>query len=80
MRGERIPNGGDGSRFLGGAQNYFARLGADVGVSDSFRVGISHLRTELKDRQAGHAHAGHADEAFSFAGDSNLTALDFVWK
>ncbi|QYZ65227.1 MAG: hypothetical protein OI74_08015 [Gammaproteobacteria bacterium (ex Lamellibrachia satsuma)] len=80
LRGERFPTGGDGNKLLGGAQNYFARLGADVGVSNSFRVGLSHMRAEPKDRQAGHAHAGHADEIFSFAGDSNLTALDFVWK
>ncbi len=80
LRGERFPAGGDGSKFLGGTQNYFARLGADVGASSSFRVGLSLMRAEPKDRQAGHAHAGHADEIFSFAGDSNLTALDFVWK
>lgn len=80
LRGERFPAGGNGSEFLGGAQNYFARLGADVGASNSFRVGFSHLRAEPKDRQGGHAHAGHADEIFSFTGDSNLTALDVVWK
>ena len=80
LRGEGFPAGGDGNEFLGGAQNYFARIGTDVGASNSFRVGLSHLRAEPKDRQAGHAHAGHADETFSFAGDSNLSALDFVWK
>lgn len=80
LRGARFPAGDDGSEYLGGAQNYFARLGADVGVSNSFRLGLSHLRTEPKDRQGGHAHAGHNDETFAFGGDSNLTALDFVWK
>ncbi|MCP4409885.1 MAG: hypothetical protein GY807_19505 [Gammaproteobacteria bacterium] len=80
LRGERFPAGGDGSEFFGGAQNYFARVGNDVGPSNSFRVGLSHLRTEPKDRQSGHAHGGQVDEIFSFAGDSNLTALDFIWK
>ncbi|MEN8129744.1 MAG: TonB-dependent receptor [Pseudomonadota bacterium] len=80
LRGERFPAGGDGSEFLGGAQNYFARLGSDVGASNSFRVGLSQLRTDPKDRQSGHAHDGQVDETFSFAGDSNLTALDIIWK
>jgi hypothetical protein len=80
LRGEGFPSSGGGSDFLGDVQNYFARLGADLNESNSFRVGLSHLRASPEDRQAGHSHEGHAEEVFSFAGDSNLTVLDLVWK
>lgn len=80
LRGERFPAGEDGSQFLGAAQNYFARAGRDVGVSHSFRIGLSHLRTDPDNRESGHAHAEHLDETFRFTGDSDLTALDLVWK
>jgi len=80
LRGERFPAGGHGDQFLGDAQNYFVRIGRDVGLSHSFRLGISHLQTDPQDRQGGHAHAGHADETFSFAGDSDLTIADLIWK
>lgn len=82
LRGQRFPGGGDGSRFRGDAQNYFARLGNDVGTSNSFRVGLSHLRAEPTEREGGHGHGhdDHEDETFSFGGDSQLSALDFIWK
>jgi len=85
LRGEHFPAGGDGSDFLGGAQNYFARIGQDVNEEHSFRLGLSHLRAEPVDRTGGHDHghedeSGHHDETFSFSGNSNLTVLDAVWK
>ncbi|MEN8175493.1 MAG: hypothetical protein ABFS23_07005 [Pseudomonadota bacterium] len=84
LRGESFPSGGDGSDFLGDARNYFARIGADIGDSQSFRLGLSHLRAQPLDRSGDHAHgdAGdeHGDESLGFSGDSNLTVLDATWK
>lgn len=80
LRGDNFPGGGDGGQALGDAHNLFVRYGRDIGRHQSLRLGLSHLRVSPTDRQAGHAHAGHADEVFSFAGDSGLTALDLVYK
>ena len=61
LRGEKFPSSGDGSKFLGDAQNYYVRLGGDAGLSNSYQLGLSHLRTSPEDRTGGHAH-GHEDE------------------
>lgn len=83
LRGGSFPASGDDGRFLGGAQNYFVRLGGDVGIEHSYQFGLSHLRTSPDGRSGGHAH-GHEEEAheeeFAFSGDSNLTVADLVWK
>lgn len=80
LRGERFTAGGNGDQFLGDAQNYFIRVGHDIGLSHGFRLGLSYLQTDPQNRKVGHAHAEHADETFSFSGDSDLTVADFVWK
>jgi len=82
LRGERFPASGDGSDALGAAHNYFVRAGGDVGLSHSYRAGLSHLRTDPKDRSSGHAHGHdeHGDETFAFSGSSNLTVADLTWK
>lgn len=85
LRGEHFPASGDGDAFLGGTQNYFARIGRDLGPEQSFRLGLSYLTAEPDGRTGGdgHDHGGEAsdhDETFSFSGDSDLTVLDAVWK
>lgn len=57
-------------------------MGRDVGLSHSFRLGLSHLRTDPEGRTSGHAHAHdeHGDETFAFSGSSNLSVADLVWK
>ena len=84
LRGDSFPASGDGSRFLGDAQNYFARIGSDLGTSHSYRVGLSHLRTNPVERTSGHMHdheaESHDEHQAAFSGDSNLTILDAVWK
>lgn len=79
LRGDNFPGGGDGGRFIGDTHNVFMRIGGDIGVDQSYRIGLSQLRTSPTDRAGGHAHDG-AVETFSFAGDSKLTALDLVYK
>jgi hypothetical protein len=84
LRGENFPSGSDGTDFIGNTQNVFARVGADLGDSQSFRVGLSHLRAQPLDRSGGHAHGHedgeHGEESLGFTGDSDLTALDATWK
>lgn len=62
-----------------GAWTMFAKLGGDVGDSHSWQLGLSHINADAIERSGGHVHDGEA-EPESFAGDSDLTAIDFVWK
>ncbi len=82
LRGDRFPGSGDGSKALGSAQNYFLRVGRDVGLSHSFRLGLSHLRADPTGRTSGHAHGHdeHGEETFAFSGSSNLSVADLIWK
>ena len=59
------------------AVTLFAKVGGDVGASNSWQAGLSHVSSDAVDRAAGHEGE---DEAGLFSGDSNLTAVDFVWK
>ncbi len=78
-RGERYPAGGaadDGK----GTQAFFVELGGDVGTSHSWMLGLSRWSAEIAGRQSGsHTHGG-AVEIPTFTGDSDVTALDMVWK
>lgn len=71
---ERNSNGAN-SRAL------FARIGDDWGTSHSWRAGISHLRTEARERET-HMESGligdHAIAAFD--GRSRVWLADFVYK
>ena len=66
-----------------GAWTLFAKLGGDVGNSNSWQLGVSHIAADAIERSTAHGH-GHAHEgeaaAETFTGDSELTVVDFVWK
>ena len=66
-----------------GAWTLFAKLGGDVGNSNSWQLGVSHITADAIERSTAHEH-GHANEAEAaaetFTGDSDLTVVDFVWK
>ena len=79
-RGERFPAGG-ASNDGRGAQSVFAEFGGDVGNSHAWQLGFSHWRADIEDRQSGgHAHDEAATETPSFNGDSEISAIDMVWK
>ncbi len=62
LRGERYPAAGAGNSGFG-AWTAHARIGGDVGISNSWLAGISYLSAESMDRVAGHAHGDeHGDE------------------
>jgi len=56
-----------------GAYTLFAKLGGDIGTSNSWLVGLSYVGADAVERSAD----GNGD---AFTGDSDLTVLDFVWK
>ena len=60
-----------------GAYTLFTRLGGDVGDSNSWLVGLSHVSVDAIDRAGGHEGE---EEGGAFSGDSDLTIVDFVWK
>jgi hypothetical protein len=57
----------------------FAKIGGDVGDSNSWQAGLSHIAADVADRSG----ATGADPAVApelFTGNSDLTVFDFVWK
>jgi len=58
-----------------GATALYAHLGDDLGVSHSWRAGVSLYQTKRVD-----AEADAFDVKNSFSGDSRSTGVDFVWK
>ncbi len=63
------------------AYTLFAKLGGDVGDSNSWQLGLSHVSADAMDREGGGHHGEEeAEEGGAFTGDSDLTVLDFVWK
>jgi len=74
LSGEGFPAGGRADNGVGG-QTLFGRLGGDVGVSHSWRVGASFLAAESVGRES------IVDGMpLVFDGDTDVTILDFVWK
>jgi hypothetical protein len=72
FRGESFPAGGAADEGLG-AWSAYVHFGGDVGISNSWRAGLSHLRTKADERDS-------EDGADIFTGTSKLTILDGVWK
>jgi hypothetical protein len=56
-----------------GAWTFFAKTGGDIGYSNSWQAGISHVAADVTNRAGG-------DTLELFTGDSDLTVVDFVWK
>ncbi len=79
-RGERFPAGGAANDGMG-SRALFAKLGGDIGVSQSWQLGIAQWRASVEGRAAGaHSHGGVATEIPSYFGDSVVNTIDFVWK
>lgn len=56
-----------------GAVTIFTNVGGDIGLSNSWQVGLSWLSADVIDRES-------ITPGESFSGDSELTTVDFVWK
>jgi hypothetical protein len=62
-----------------GAYSLFAKLGGDIGASNSWQLGVSYVSADAIERGAGHHHEDEVEPQI-FTGDSDLAAMDFVWK
>lgn len=77
---------GNGKNFPGtgrnrngsGATTWFAHVGGDVGVSHSWRAGVSYLKTHAQDRTWTDLHDETLTNAFT--GETDVWVLDGVWK
>ena len=79
LQGDAYPGGGRDGDF-GAVQNYFAKVGGDVGRNNSWQLGLSYMDIDVDERESGgHGHS-HDGGGPVFSGDSELTAIDAVWK
>ncbi len=83
LRGASYPISADSNDTVG-AYTLFAKLGGDVGASNSWQAGISLLDSDVGERTSeAHGHEEHEEEeheAIAFSGDSKTWGADFVWK
>lgn len=77
-RGANFP--GTDRNSNGGSGALFAHVGDDLGVSHSWRAGISWLRTSAQEREASYVDRNDLAVNGAFNGDSTTWLADFVWK
>ncbi|MFN0301946.1 MAG: hypothetical protein ACKVQU_16520 [Burkholderiales bacterium] len=78
----------NGRSFPGGEHNrnsprltsFFGHVGGDLGVSHSWRTGLSYLQAAPDDRRYQDLDSAGVGVTNSFAGRSKLWIADFVWK
>jgi len=78
-RGHTFP-GSDLNKNGSGAAAMFAHLGSDVGISNSWRAGVSYLQTKAKEREAHFSDVDGVEAQGAFSGNSTTAIADFVWK
>lgn len=74
LRGASFPAGG-GSHNGKGMWTAFAHVGGDMGLSNSWRTGLSYVSAQADNRET-----GDANNPDQFTGDSDLLIADFIWK
>ncbi len=79
LQGSHYPGAGSDAD-LGDSRTLFMHLGGDLGVSHSWRLGLSGSWQDPEGRASnGHAHEDSA-EGSRFSGRSDLLVADLVWK
>lgn len=68
------------SRNGAGSGALYAHTGGDVGDSNSWRAGLSWLRTHAKDREWTAESLAGSTSLLGFTGRSDVAIADFVWK
>ena len=71
FRGMRFPAAGAVRKGMG-ARAFFVRTGGDLGASHSWRLGLSMLRADARERVT--------PDGLRFDGESRLRIVDLVWK
>jgi len=80
-RGQFFPGSeAGGDRNGAGIAAAFAKIGGDVGASNSWRAGINYLAARPVDREAHFHDANEVEAHTAFTGDSKAWIVDFVWK
>jgi len=74
FRGDSFPAGGAANTGKG-TKTFFVHIGGDAGASHAWRIGLSRLDADSKDRATGDATTPDL-----FTGTSELTGVDFIWK
>ncbi|WP_310448309.1 TonB-dependent receptor [Thiobacillus sp.] len=78
-RGANFP-GTDRNKNGAGSTVLFGHLGGDVGVSHSWRAGLSYLQTRAGDRDSEIDDLNDVAAETLFSGSSKAWIADFVWK
>jgi hypothetical protein len=78
-RGREYPGSNRDSNNAG-MGSLFVHVGGDLGVSHSWRTGLSVLTTSPHDQQVSTINSGGNAVTNSFSGDVQLWIADFVWK
>lgn len=78
-RGASFP-GTDRNTNGAGATALFAHAGGDLGVSHSWRAGLSWLATRAEDRESHFEDLAGEEVAGAFSGTSRTWIADLVWK
>jgi len=76
LRGDAFPGSGAAHRGVG-TWSAFGHIGGDVGISNSWRAGVSYLRSSPHNRDA---LDNQGNTLADFSGNSRLWLADFVWK
>lgn len=74
LRGASFPAGGASDNGKG-MWTLFGHVGGDVGLSNSWRTGLSYISAKADNRDT-----GDPDDPDLFTGDSDLWVADFIWK
>ena len=78
-RGSSYP-GSDRNKNGAGSAAVFAHIGGDVGLSHSWRAGVSYLGTSARDRQFDEVDTTGTSVTNSFTGNGRLWIADGLWK
>lgn len=78
-RGKNFP-GSDRPKNGAGAGTVFAHTGGDIGISQSWRAGLSLLSTSPQSREYSETDIAGTSVKNTISGDSRLWLADFVWK
>ena len=74
FRGDNFPAGGAANNGKG-THTVFIHIGGDVGASHAWRLGLSQLDADARNRATGNATTPDL-----FTGSSTLNGVDFIWK
>ncbi|MSQ98179.1 MAG: hypothetical protein EXR85_02610 [Xanthomonadales bacterium] len=74
LRGDRYPAGGAGNSGIG-SSTLNIKTGGDVGISNSWQIGLSWLQAKSDERASGYEY-----QPVLFTGDTDIYIADMVWK